>query len=108
MNQLAEILVPGLVGAGGGTLLTAGVSTWTARKKVPAEVDSIVVAGAETTVTAALAVAAAEAARADRAEAREAELEIRLEGALARVDALQQALNAIRDELNQMKEVQHR
>lgn len=77
---------------------------YTARKKVPAERDSIIVGSAETTVQAALAVASAEAARADRAESDNRDLRSRLDSALARVDQLQSALDMVRDELNSIKQ----
>jgi hypothetical protein len=88
---------------GGAGVAGTAVTWWTARRKVPAEVDNIIVTGAEMTVQSALAIASAEAARADRAEQRSLELEQRLDAALARVDMLQTALDAVRDELYDIK-----
>lgn len=100
---MQDAILTGLIGAGGGGALGHGLALWTARKKVPAEVDSIIVNGAETTVQAALAVAAAEASRADRAEAKVAEQDRHIERLLAQVEQLQTALNAVRDELHALR-----
>lgn len=89
----------------GGGALVAGVNYLRDRKKAPVERDNLIVAGAETTVQSALAVAAAEAARADRAERENAVLRSRLDAALSRVDSLQAALDAVRDELNDIKKI---
>lgn len=100
---MQETILVGLLGAGGGGALGHALALWTARKKVPAEVDSIIVTGAETTVQAALSVAAAEAARADRAEAKVAEQSAHIERLIAQVEQLQTALNAVRDELHTLR-----
>lgn len=90
-------------GAIAGGTVTACIQWIRDRRKVPAEVDNIIANGAATNVQSALAVAAAEAARADRAESENAILRNRLEAALSRVDFLQAALDAVRDELNDIK-----
>lgn len=102
-RHMKETILASLLGVGGGGVLGHGLAIWSARKKVPAEVDSIIVTGAETTVQAALSVAAAEAARADRAEAKVAEQDAHIERLLAQVEQLQTALNAVRDELHALR-----
>lgn len=78
----------------GGSALAGLVAVYTARRKVPAEVDSIIVNGAEKAVVALQAVLQAETARADRAEARVEALE-------AKFDAVQGLLDEAREELHQ-------
>lgn len=102
MNEYVEPIVSVL---GGGLLGSGAVAAWTARKKVPAERDSIIVASAEMTVQGALAVASAEAARADRSDAENLVLRQRLNAALARVDGLQAALDLVRDELRSIQSI---
>lgn len=100
---MQDTILTGLIGTGAGGALGHGLALWTARKRVPAEVDSIIVTGAETTVQAALSVAAAEAARADRAEAKVQEQEVHIERLLGQVEQLQAALNLVRDELHALR-----
>lgn len=76
-----------------GTGVAGAVAVYTARKKVPAEVDSIIVNGAEKAVVALQAVLQAETARADRAEARVVAME-------AKFDAVQGLLDEAREELH--------
>jgi len=90
---LEQILTTAVAGFAGGGALTGAVAVYAARKKVPAERDSIIVNGAETAVVALQAVLQAETARADRAEARCAALELKL-------DAIQAALDEARTELH--------
>lgn len=85
MDASTEIIVAA-VSSGG--ILGASTSWWIARRKTPAEVDNLVVTGAEMTVTAALNVATAERARADRAEARVKHLEERVNTLEAQVQTL--------------------
>lgn len=99
MNDIALTAVTSIASGGVG----AAVHWWTARKKTPAEVDNIIVNGAETTVQAALAVAAAESARADRAERQVLERDQRIAALEARLDALQQALDAAYEELHAIR-----
>lgn len=106
MTEILTLIVPGLIGGG---LIGALVSVYTARHKVPAEVDSLIVTGAETAVTTLERTLAAETRRADRAEAHSAELEAallrkdeRIERLEARLDALQGALDDARDELHRI------
>lgn len=99
--------IPDEVTAGGalagGAIIGHLTSWWVARKKTPAEVDSIIVTSAETTVQGALKLAAAQAARADRAEARVAEQDAQIENLLARVESLLEEVNAVRAELYAIK-----
>lgn len=122
MNPDTTTFVSGIATAllgGGGT--AALVSVYSARKKVPAERDSIVVTGAETAVLTLEKTLAAETRRADRAEAqlveRTAEVERkdrqlamkdsqiarkdeRIANLEARLDRLQELLDEARDELH--------
>lgn len=105
MNE--PVIVAGVSGLLGGGSLSAAVAYWTARRRVPAETDSIIVGSAETTVQAALAVAAAESARADRAEAAAAAKDKRIEALEAKIDFLQTALDAVRAEVHAIKTDSH-
>lgn len=89
--------------AGGGAGLTSFLTYLTNRRKVPAEVDSIIVTGAEKTVAAAVAVAEAEGRRADRAEARNVELEARIEMLEGKLASAQSLLDAVRQELHDLR-----
>lgn len=104
MTTVAELVVTGLLGAGGGSIVGASVSAWQTRKKVPAEVDSIIVSGAETAVQTLIDTLAAETTRADRAEAMVRERDAKIEVLEKKIDALQAALDAVREELYSMKE----
>jgi hypothetical protein len=84
--------------AGGGA--AGAVAFYTARKKAPAERDSIIVNGAETAVVALQAVLLAETARADRAEARADKADARVLAMEARLDAVQGLLDEAREELH--------
>lgn len=104
VTNLISLIVSGVLGGG---LIGALVTVYTAKKKVPAERDSIVVSGAETAVLALERSLAAENRRAERAEAalkdRKAELDRKDERIAAlelRLDQLQAALDAARDELH--------
>lgn len=97
-------LVTALVGgAGAGGLITAGTAAWRASRTVPAERDSIIVQGAETTVQGALKLAQAEAARADREAARADRAEAKVESLLAQLEQAQTLINHIRAELIELK-----
>lgn len=90
------------------TMLSGGgagywISAWQARKKVPAEVDSIIVMGAESAVTSLGASLVAETSRADRAELAVAERDEKIEALESKIDDLQHALNLLRDELHAIK-----
>lgn len=88
----------------------AGVaSLYNARKKAPAERDSVIVRGAEKAVLTLQATLAAETKRADRAEAalvaeqvRITEKDARIAALETKLDALQAALDAARDELHEI------
>lgn len=104
MNDLLALIIPGILSGGA---VGAAVSVYTAKKKVPAERDSLIVTGAETAVTTLERTLAAETRRADRAEAKVASLEevlarkdARIEALERRLDALQNALDEARDELH--------
>lgn len=91
---------------GGGGLASVG-SLYLARKRAPADVESVVVQTAETAVLTLERSLQAETRRADRAEAEAGELRIRLDekderiAALEkRLDTLQAALDDARDELH--------
>jgi hypothetical protein len=77
----------------GGTAVAGLASYAIARRKAPAEVDSIIVTGAQNAVIALEAVVRAETARADRAEARLLAME-------AKFDAVQGLLDEARAELH--------
>jgi hypothetical protein len=104
MNDKAELVVAAGLGTGGGGLANYLLNIWTQRRKVPVEVDNIIINGAQTTVQSALAVASAEALRADRAEAMVRERDRKIEALEQKIDVLQAALDAVREELNRMKE----
>lgn len=94
--------------AGGG--LQAIVALYSARKKAPAERDSIAVDGAEKAVLSlkhALHAAEARAERAERALAERDELlrrkEARIEILESRLDDVQRVLDAVRTELHHIK-----
>lgn len=86
-----------------GGLVGAFVTLWTARQKVPAEVDSIAVSGAETAVLALERTLAAETKRADRAEAQVLKQDERIETLEKKLDDLQYALNGARAELQSLQ-----
>ncbi|WP_405057042.1 hypothetical protein OG474_30440 [Kribbella sp. NBC_01505] len=95
--ELLAAIGSGVVGGG---VITGLVNAWVARKRVPAETDSIIVTGAEKAVVALQAVLQAETARADRAEAeadRERQRRVALEDKL---DLIQAALDEARSELH--------
>lgn len=103
------LLTAAVSGVMGGGFIGAGVAVYTARKKVPAEVDSIIVSGAETAVVSLERTLAAETRRADRAEAtvaardaRIAALEARTEALESRLDTIQRALDDARAELHRI------
>ncbi|MFC0622806.1 hypothetical protein [Kribbella deserti] len=84
----------------GGSFLAGAVAAYSAKKKAPAERDSIIVTGAQTAVVALEAVLEAETARANRAEAdleRERERRLALE---IKLDVIQAALDEARNELH--------
>ncbi len=84
----------------GGTLVT-GIGTYVlGRRKAPAEVDSIIVNGAETAVVALKAVLEAETARANRAEAERDRALERVASMEIRLDAVQLMLDEARSELH--------
>lgn len=106
MNELLTLIISGILSGG---IIGAGVSVYTARRKVPAERDSLIVTGAETAVSTLERTLAAETRRAERAEKRVGELEealtrkdARIEALEARLDDLQQALNEAREELHRI------
>jgi hypothetical protein len=82
-----------------GGLVTALVSIYTARKKVPAERDSIAVSGAETAVMSLERSLEAETRRADRAEAKVIKQDERISVLESKLDELQIALDGARAEL---------
>ena len=93
---LLATLASGVLGGG---VFGAGVSLWTAKRKVPAEVDSIIVTGAETAVVALQGTLSAETRRADRAEKTVTQQYERIENLERRLDQLQQLLDDARNEL---------
>ncbi|WP_405056958.1 hypothetical protein OG474_29990 [Kribbella sp. NBC_01505] len=103
IHTAMQLIAPAL----GGSLVT-GIATYVVqRKKAPAEIDSIIVNGAETAVVALKAVLEAESARADRAEAerdraleREAKMEVRLDAMQTMLDEARGELHAWRQERN--------
>ncbi len=102
-----SLLTGALTGVMGGGFLGALGALWTAKKKVPAERDSIIVTGAETAVLSLERTLAAETKRADRAEAVVAKKDealarkdARIEALERKLDALQAALDAAREELH--------
>lgn len=95
-------IVGGLSAAAGAVVSTAG-HLWIASRKTPAEVDSIIVQGAETTVQGALKLAQAEASRADREAARADRAEAKVESLLNQLEQAQTLINHIRTELMELK-----
>lgn len=101
---LASAVIAALLSGG---LLGAAVSVYTARRKVPAEVDSLIVTGAETAVSTLEKTLVAESRRADRAEAKVCSLnevialrDERIARLERRLDGLQDSLDAARTELH--------
>lgn len=105
MHEQVLLALAGGVASGG--LIGAGATAYTAKKKVPAEVDSIIVTGAETAVQSLQASLAAETARAERAEAQVRERDARIDALEAKIDVLYTALDAVRDELIALKSSTH-
>ncbi|WLW38576.1 hypothetical protein [Streptomyces phage Verabelle] len=104
---LDPALLAATTGVMSGGFIGAIGTIWSARKKVPAERDSIIVSGAETAVLALEKTLEAETRRADRAEAVVAQRDEalarkdeRISALESRLDALQSALDAARDELH--------
>lgn len=95
--------IVGALSAGAGGIMSTGIHAWVASRKTPAEVDSIIVQGAETTVQGALKLAQAEAARADREAARADRAEAKVESLLAQLEQAQTLINHIRTELMELK-----
>lgn len=105
--MLDPALVAASTGVMSGGFIAAAVSVYTARKKVPAERDSLIVAGAETAVVSLERTLNAETRRADRAEAmvlvRDEQLarkDARITALEGRLDILQSHLDAARQELH--------
>lgn len=106
----SNLLTAVITGITTGGLLTGAATLYGARRKVPAERDSIIVTGAETAVLSIEKVVAAESRRADRAEAlvaqRDAEIrrkDARIEALERRLDEFQDALDATRAELHAIR-----
>lgn len=106
LTELLRLVVPVLLS---GSLIASLVAVYTARRKVPAETDSLIVTGAETAVATLERSLAAETRRADRAEARVRDLDDallrkdeRIERLEGRLDALQRALDDARAELHRI------
>ena len=86
-----------------GGLITALATVYAAKRKVPAERDSIIVNGAETAVLALEKTLAAETRRADRAEAQIAARDKRIEALEAKLELLQSVLDEARAEIASFK-----
>lgn len=104
---MSDALVPLLGILMGGGLIAACVSWYVAKSKTPAEVDSIIVAGAESAVVTIEKTLAAETRRADRAEAREAVLLQRIADKEARIEALEHKLDALQNALDDARKELH-
>lgn len=104
MNTVFMAIATGVMSGG---FIGALVSIYTARRKVPAERDSIIVSGAETAVLSLERTLAAETRRADRAESvivdcneALARRDARIEALESRLDGLQKLLDEARAELH--------
>lgn len=106
MTEIATLIITGILSGG---FIGALVSVYTAKKKVPAERDSLIVTGAETAVSTLEKTLAAETRRANRAEEANGELHAalarrdeRIERLETRLDDMQRALDDARDELHRI------
>lgn len=93
---LVLAIVPALMSGG---LVGAIMSFHSARKKLPVEIDSIIVTGAEAAVASLARSLEAETRRADRAELENRRLECQIEGLRSRLDLLQTSLDLAREEI---------
>lgn len=105
-------MTPALINTVAPALLTGGlvaalVSLYTAKKKVPAERDSIVVSGAETAVMTLERTLSAETRRADRAEQEVKRLHSELVRKDDRILALESRLDQLQDALDQARAELH-
>lgn len=103
-TDLVTLLASTALGGGG---LAAITSLYVARKKVPAERDSIAVGGAETAVLALERSLAAETKRADRAEAENIRLQSEIARRDARIAALERKLDEAQESLNSVRAELH-
>lgn len=90
-----------------GGFVASIVAFYTAKRKVPVEVDSIIVSGAESAVLTIEKTLAAETRRADRAEAREGVLLQRIADKEARIEALEHKLDALQNALDDARQELH-
>jgi uncharacterized protein YlxW (UPF0749 family) len=105
VNDTAELIATAALGTGGGGLVGHLISGWATRKKIPAEVDNLIVEGAEIAVQTLSQTLVAETARANRAEALVRQRDAKIEALEAKIDALQTALDAVREELHAIRKV---
>lgn len=106
-GELIGAAVPVILGGG---LITALTALWVARRKTPAEVDNIIVSGAETAVLSIKQALEAEQhaheqTRADRDRlAEQARIkDLRIADLEARVERFQEALEQMRQEIIQLR-----
>lgn len=103
-SQMLTIVVTGLMSGG---FVGSAVALYSAHRKVPVEVDSIIVSGAESAVLTIEKTLAAETRRADRAEARESVLLQRIADKEARIEALEHKLDALQNALDDARKELH-
>lgn len=87
----------------GGGFVGSVVTLWTARKKVPAERDSIIVSGAETAVLALERALGAALKAAEHAEALNLDKDQRIAHLEKRLDDVQELLDIARTELHAIR-----